>query len=32
MGWITPSLAEAPMQVKVFSSYTWANLYVRCLS
>lgn len=32
MGWITPSLAEARMQLKVFSTYTWANLYVRCLS
>ena len=31
-GFLTPSLTESGAQLKVFSTYTWANFYVRCLT
>lgn len=31
-GFLTASLTETHQQVKVYSSYTWANLYARCLT
>ena len=31
-GWTLSNATEAAVQTKVYSSYTWANLYTRCLT